>query len=426
MTNPVFLGLDLGTSGVRGSCINLEGMELASFQVPLELPIIDGDSIQQHPEIWKQAVYEVIHHLSQQIKPLNIGALAIDGTSSTVLLCDDMGNPLSPALMYNDQSCQKEAQQIAGIAPADCAAHGATSSLAKTMYLLQQQPEAGHICHQADWLAGTLTGRYDISDENNCLKLGYDLINNCWPDWLARLDVPVQTLPRVQAPGTVTGPVLKNVAKALGLGSQCKIVSGTTDSIAAFIATGAKEPGDAVTSLGSTLVLKIISDKPVFAPDYGIYSHRLAKQWLAGGASNSGGRVLSQHFTQQQLDQMTPRLKPEQSTGLDYYPLPATGERFPGNDPDLKNRLSPRPEDDLQFFQGILEGIANIEVEGYKQLARVGAPFPKKVFTTGGGSSNTAWTKIREQKLGIPVITPTHIQASYGAALLARQGFEKQ
>ncbi len=423
MTNPVFLGIDVGTSGVRGCCIDSDGKQLAAFQKPLELPTIRGNNIQQHPDIWKQTVHEIISHLSQQIEPRQIAAIAIDGTSSTVLVCDTSGNPLSPALMYNDQSRQHESIKIAAIAPENCAAHGATSSLAKAMHLLEQHADASHICHQADWIAGTLSGRYDISDENNCLKLGYDLINNAWPDWLSKLDIAPATLPKVQTPGSVIGRVLKEVAEDLGLSLQCKIIAGTTDSIAAFIATGAKNPGEAVTSLGSTLVLKIISDKPVFAPEYGIYSHRLGKLWLAGGASNSGGRVLSQHFTKQQIRQMTPRLQPEQATGLNYYPLPATGERFPTNDPGLQNRLSPRPENDLHFFQGMLEGIANIELEAYKQLARLGAPFPEKIFTAGGGSCNAAWAKIREQKMGIPVLTASHTEASYGVALLAQQGY---
>lgn len=423
MTNPVFLGIDVGTSGVRGCCIDSDGKELAVFQKSLELPTINGNNIQQPPEIWKQTVHEVISQLSRQMKSRKIIALAIDGTSSTVLVCDASGNPLSPALMYNDQSCQNESTKIAAIAPENCAAHGATSSLAKAMHLLEQHADASHICHQADWIAGTLSGRYDISDENNCLKLGYDLINNAWPDWLSRLDIPPATLPKVQTPGSIIGPVLKDVAEDLGLSLQCKIIAGTTDSIAAFIATGASDPGDAVTSLGSTLVLKIISDKPLFAPEYGIYSHRLGRRWLAGGASNTGGRVLSQHFTKQQIRQMTPRLKPEQATGLDYYPLPATGERFPTNDPDLKSCLSPRPENDLQFFQAMLEGIANIELEAYKQLARLGTPFPAKVFTAGGGSCNAAWAKIREQKMGVPVLTASHTEASYGVALLAQQDY---
>ena len=229
--------------------------------------------------------------------------------------------------------------------------------------------------------------------------------------------------PDVRPPGTNTGNVLPDVAQQLGLPEHCQIIAGTTDSIAAFIATGANKIGDAVTSLGSTLVLKIISDKPIFAPEFGIYSHRLGQQWLAGGASNSGGCVLKQHFNQQQLDAMTPQLQPEEKTGLNYYPLPSTGERFPRNDDSLQPQLEPRLDDDLTFFQAILEGIANIEAEGYQQLTRLGAPTPQRVFTAGGGSDNPAWREIRECSLNIPVIIANQTEASYGSALLARQGY---
>ena len=419
----VFLGLDIGTSGVRGCAINIDGEELASYRIALPSPKMNGACIEQDPVIWKQATDEVIRHLTEQLHPLSISAIAIDGTSGTVLLCDEAGTPLSPALMYNDQRCTTEAAQIGKIAPADCAAHGVSSSLAKALYLYKRHPEARYICHQADWIAATLSGNYGVSDENNCLKLGYNLLEETWPKWLNKLDLKEQLFPHVVAPGTITGTVLPDVAEQLGLPENCQIIAGTTDSIAAFIATGANKIGDAVTSLGSTLVLKIISDKPVFAPEFGIYSHRFGQQWLAGGASNSGGCVLKQHFNQQQLDAMTEQLKPEQKTGLNYYPLPSTGERFPRNDPSLQAQLKPRPDDDLIFFQAILEGIANIEAEGYQQLTRLGTPGPQRVFTAGGGSNNRAWRKIRERTLNTAVIIAEQTEASYGSALLARQGY---
>ena len=80
----------------------------------------------------------------------------------------------------------------------------------------------------------------------------------------------------------------------------------------------------------------------------------------------------------------------------------------------------PRPENDITFFQALLEGIANIEAEGYKKLNTLGAAIPKKIFTAGGGSRNAAWTKIREQIIGIPVISAKHTDACYGSALLAK------
>ncbi|MGD2160358.1 MAG: FGGY-family carbohydrate kinase, partial [Gammaproteobacteria bacterium] len=126
-------------------------------------------------------------------------------------------------------------------------------------------------------------------------------------------------------------------------------------------------------------------------------------------------------FEPARLQQMTPQLQPDSPTGLDYYPLAEPGERFPRNDPALQPRLEPRPDSDVEFFQAMLEGIAEIEAEGYRTLSRLGAPVIKKVFTAGGGSTNSAWRRIREQKLGVPVEIAAHSEASYGAALLARR-----
>ena len=413
MSSAIYLGIDLGTSGVRGSAIDAQAKELASINRPL--PRI------QQPSDWQHAAFEVISGLCRQFDPQKIQSIAVDGTSGTVMLCEQGGEPCSAALMYNDQSCTREAEEISQVAPADSAARGASSSLAKVLFLLKTSPDAAHICHQADWITGLLCGRFDISDENNCLKLGYDPARREWPSWLFRLNIKRAQLPTTYVPGTTITPVDDTIAQSLGLPPDCRVVAGTTDSIAAFIATGAREIGDAVTSLGSTLVLKLVSDKPVFSSRLGVYSHRLENTWLAGGASNSGGKVLLKYFDRARLAEMTPMLDADRDTGLNYYPLAETGERFPVNDPGLRAVLEPRPHDDLAFFQGMLEGIADIEVSGYAALSELGAPAVRQVFTAGGGSSNPAWRKIREHKLGVPVRIAEHNEASYGAALLAKR-----
>jgi sugar (pentulose or hexulose) kinase len=122
------------------------------------------------------------------------------------------------------------------------------------------------------------------------------------------------------------------------------------------------------------------------------------------------------------MAQMQSHLNPENSTGLDYYPLPNIGERFPINDPELKPRLTPRPDHDVVFFQGILEALAHIEMDGYKKLEQCGAPYPSTVRTSGGGAKNKIWSTMREQQLKIPVIPSTQTEAAFGAALLARHG----
>ncbi len=131
--------------------------------------------------------------------------------------------------------------------------------------------------------------------------------------------------------------------------------------------------------------------------------------------------MLLHYFSLAEISRMTALLKPDQPTGLDYYPLLSAGERFPVNDPQLAPRLEPRPKDDAVFFQGMLEGIAAIEKTGYRRLAELGAPWPEKVITTGGGAANHAWQTIRSRCLGIPVVAAEHQQAAYGAALLARR-----
>ncbi|MBE9567568.1 MAG: FGGY-family carbohydrate kinase [Proteobacteria bacterium] len=428
MSAAAFLGIDIGTSGIRAVCIDKDERELAAYRIafPSRTPV-DGRN-EQDPNLWLPQLDKLLSEVSLALQQFHdgehqggykIAAIAIDGTSSTLIACKKDGTALSPALMYNDQQNQKQAEIISHFAPAETAVHGASSSLAKALNLLERHPDTAILCHQADWLASSLTGEYGISDENNCLKLGYDSVQQRWPSWLLD-NIRISLLPEVVPSGSRIGRVKKALINKYQLADDCSVISGTTDSNAAVLASGASQPGDAVTSLGSTLVLKLFSDRPVFDPQYGIYSHRLDDQWLVGGASNSGGAVLLQHFSPAQLAEMTPQLKPEKNTGLDYYPLPDTGERFPVNDSHKQSRISPRPGSDLVFFQGLLEGIANIEAEGYKKLEALGTVPVKRIFTAGGGSKNPAWTKIRERLTGIEILPAKHSEACFGSALLAR------
>ncbi len=414
----MFIGIDLGTSGVRAIAINGTGQIVAEARTTLPAPT-NGE---QEPRLWWDACGDTLTALLAQLDKSEIKAIAIDGTSGTLLLADKDGHPIAPALMYNDNRSQAEAQRIAHIAPQESAAHGATATLAKLMHL-NPGPEVRYALHQADWIVGNLTGRYGISDENNCLKLGYDAINRCWPAWLDQLHINRMLLPKVVTPGTPIAPITTEISQRFGLPANTLIVAGTTDSTAAFIATGAHQIGEAVTSLGSTLVIKVISATPIFSPQHGVYSQPLGDKWLVGGGSNSGGTVLLHHFSKEQLAVMTPKLKPEQPTGLDYYPLIKPGERFPISDATLPPRLTPRPADDVIFFQAMLEGMAHIEQQGYKLLAELGAPYPTFIRSAGGGANNRAWSNIRQQLLGVPFVAAVQQEAAYGTALLAKRGW---
>lgn len=362
--------------------------------------------------------------LLAELPPGRIRAIAVDGTSGTLLLAAPDGTPLTTGRMYDDAAAVAQARLIAGRAPPGSPVNTATSSLAKLLLMKPGIQDRQRILalHQADWVAGKLSGRFGISDINNALKLGYDAVTERWPDWLEQLPLDRSWLPTVRPVGSVIGPVLTELATRFGLDADTLVVTGTTDSTASVMATGARRPGDAVTVLGSTMVFKVVTTRPVSGGASGVYSHRYGDSWLAGGASNSGGAVLADFFSPDQLRRLEAEVEPDKPTGLDYYPLLRPGERFPFNDPSMPPRLEPRPASDAKFLQGMLEGMAAIEAAAYRRLSELGCPRPARILTVGGGSGNVAWQRIRERALGIPVSRARHQEAAYGAALVARRG----
>ncbi len=413
----VVLGIDVGTSGVRIVARDRGGALKAMASAPMIVPLVDFGRALQDPELWWQALQDAFKALD--LKDCRVLALAIDGTSGTVLSVDAGGNALGLASMYNDVAEDAFVRRIKTVAPPETAAHGATSALAR---LLPMQEDAFCVLHQADWLLGRFCGRYDVSDENNALKSGYDSVQRAWPKWISDVGGDVQKLPQVLPAGTRVARILPAVASAFGLPDDVEIVTGTTDGCAAFLASGAHEAGDGATSLGTTLTLKLLSSMPVYAPQYGIYSHRIGDQWLAGGASNCGGAVLRQFFSADDIVRLTPFMDAKVATGFDYYPLPHAGERFPINDPGMLPKLTPRPPEDHVFLQGLLEGIAEVEALGYRRLAELGASPLRSIRSSGGGAGNDIWTAIRLQKLCVQSLPSASQHAAMGTARLAWRG----
>jgi sugar (pentulose or hexulose) kinase len=407
-----YLGLDFGTSGARACVIDGRKAIVWEKSFAYSAPAL------QSPAEWRAALHTLLGALPGDIAA-GLYALALDGTSGTVLLCDEALEPLSPALLYGDGRAQAQAAQLRTLAPDRHIVCTATSGLAKFLWLAQHSDihHAAYFLHQADWLTALLGGRPGISDHHNALKTGYDIENLCWPAWLLKLP-HTHLLPQVLAPGAVIGRIRPDIAARFGINPQCAIHTGTTDSTAAFIASGVDEMGVGVTTLGTTLVLKQLSAKRIEAPEYGVYSHRLGKFWLVGGASNAGAGVLRRYFDDARLAALSDRIDPLQESPLDYYPLTRIGERFPVNDAQLAPRLDPRPDSDVQFLHGLLQGLARIETAGYARLAELGAPRLKRIVTNGGGAKNPAWRTMREKLLGVPVSMAAHCEAAYGSALL--------
>ena len=444
------------------------------------------------PNAWIKAVQSLLQSAADTMPLESVQAICISGTSASCLLVepvvsttnDDNNNDCSmvavvqptvpTARMYNYQVDHPVAlAALDQFVPPRHTARSATGSLAK---LLAWNAERGgmttslqeRLCHQADYVIRQFLSRTNnahddnvsiVSDWHNCLKLGYDVRRLEWPSWMSdclhSVGLSTSVLPdRVVSPGTPLGPVAAWACRQFGLPPTCVLTGGTTDSNAAFFAAVGRaagvEPGTAVTSLGSTLAIKHLSTSYVEDAGKGVYSHRFpsagaetdeknksasgsgSEAWLVGGASNAGCVVLRAHgFSNEELDQLSETIDPDYDTHLSYYPLTTKGERFPIADSDKEPILEPVPDSRGEFLHGILQGISDVERDGYLALGELGAtpPTPSQIWTCGGGSRNRVWTQMRQRRLreafgsSVAVARADNVEASYGAAILAAASF---
>jgi D-ribulokinase len=413
------LGVDLGSSGLRLALVNGEGAVVAELGSGYPAPFVQ-------PRGWCQALVAICRTLPADLRT-RVGAVALAGTSGTLLLCRPDGSlaagsqpgvNLAEALPYH-LACPEQTRAAAAIAGGGLAA-SASGSLARALRLLAAAQELAPpgpwlLRHQADWLMGWLLGDWRWGEEGNNLRLGWDLVNRRWAGAIA--DQPWSAaLPAIRPSGAVIGQLTASAAAILDLPPGCQVVAGSTDANAAVLAA---EPGDhdGVTVLGTTLVLKQWCAEPIAGP--GLSCHRVAGRWLVGGASNAGGGVLRRLFSDEQLAELSRQIDPKCDSGLALRPLNGRGERFPVDDPDLEPVLEPRPVSDALFLQGLLEGLAEIERAGWARLRQLGAPAVQRVISLGGGARNPQWRAIRQRRLGCAVLNRPRLSAAQGMARLA-------
>ena len=410
------LGLDLGSSGLRLALLDADGQHRdQSLPYP-------GDF--EDPESWRQGLIQLCHNLPAGERR-RIAAIAVDGTSGTLLLCRPDGSAPSArfrrALAYH-HACPDHASAAREIAGGEGPAATASGSLARALELLERARVDGLdgpllLRHQADWLMGWLLGHWQLGEEGNNLRLGWDPGSRRWQGRIG--SQPWQdALPSVVGSGSLLGPLGPAAARSLGLPEECQVVAGSTDASAAVLAAD-PQPGDGIAVLGTTLVLKQFCPLSIEAP--GISCQRVDGRWLVGGASNAGAGVLRRFFDDGLLRELSRQIDPERDSGLELRPLPRAGERFPVDDPQLPPILEPRPVSDALYLQGLLEGLARIEQQGWQRLQALGAPPLQRVISLGGGAVNPQWRRLRERRLGVPVLNRPRLTAALGMAQLARR-----
>ena len=464
-----------------------------------------NDSIQytqyDNPQSWNDAIQTLLTNTPQTYLQ-STKAICVSGTSASCLMVDytdggrvtrkpkmydyDITNQQSTTSVDVDPTAHIQAQEIIDkYVPKDHATRANTSALSKLLhyhYCQRIDSKKETLVHQSEYVANTMllsrqpkkqcgagmdvNQRIYTSDWHNALKLGYDVRNLCYPKWLCDClsDLGIDSnvvLPKVVSPGEVIGSISSSCSDKFGIHPNAVVVGGTTDSNAAFIAatsssnsgSGMPTYGTAVTSLGSTLAIKMLSRTYVENASQGVYSHRfpvfghnqkksnedskpeeteeVEEAWLVGGASNVGCAILrKENFSDEELITLSSEMDVMADTKLDYYPLTKRGERFPIADSTKEPILTPVPESRVEYLKGILQGITNVEKKAFEVLGELGScpSYPDVVWTCGGGSKNDEWIQMRQRILGdnddgVKVMKANNAEASFGAAVLAASSF---
>ena len=422
-----WLGIDLGTQGVRAVLLDAAGAELGRGSADLPAGRREGARHEQDPATWWTALATATRQALAGADPGRLGGLAIDGTSGTVLVQGPDARPRSAALMYDDAPATDDLEVVAAAGGDLWAVLGyrmqAGWGLPKARRLVRDGAvgPGDRIVHQADHVAARLAGHPVPSDTSNALKTGYDLLRGEWP--AAVLDaagIPAGVLPDVVVPGTQVGEVCAAAAAETGIPAGTPIRAGMTDGCAAQIAARALRPGSWSSALGTTLVVKGSTPQLLHDPGGAVYSH-LAPDggWLPGGASSTGAGVIARDFAGADLAVLTERAAAHEPAPGVCYPLAGRGERFPFLAPAATGFADGVGDDEGARFAAVLQGIALVERLAYDRLRALGADTAGPVTFSGGATRNPYWTQLRADVLGRPVLLPESVEAAVGMAVLA-------
>ena len=420
-----WLGIDLGTQGVRAVLLDDSGTVLGRGSAALEPGRRDGTRHEQDPGQWWIALGAASRQaLDGAAAP---DGVAVDGTSGTVLVQDRDGSPRSAALMYDDARAHGDLESVQRAGASLWSELGyrmqASWALPKVRWLVREGAlgPGDRIAHQADHIAGRLAGHPVPTDTSNALKTGYDLLRRCWPaDVLELVGIPAGALPEVVVPGTRVGEVSAAAAAHTGIPAGTPVSAGMTDGCAAQIAAGALEPGAWSSALGTTLVVKGCTAELLHDPAGAVYSHLNPDGgWLPGGASSTGAGVLAREFPGADLNRLTVEASLDEPAPGVCYPLAGRGERFPFVAPEATGFAEGVGDEPAARLAATLQGVALIERLAYDRLAALGADTRGPVTFSGGATRNPQWTQLRADILGRRVLLPETVEAAAGMAVLA-------
>ena len=448
----IVIGIDIGTSGTKALAINPQGKILAEASAGYLLHHPQPLWSEQDPEDWWQATVKVVRSVVKQarLKAADVKAIGLSGQMHGSVFLDKHDRVIRRALLWNDQRTEAECAEIEKRAGgrkqliklvANPALTGFTAP--KILWLRNHEPRnfarLAKVLLPKDEIRRRLTGEYatEVSDASGMLLL--DVVKRKWSKTLlSKLELDESLLGTCYESEEITGKLTQDVAKLLGLTTDCVVVGGAGDCAAGAVGNGIVKSGLLNTSLGTSGVVFAYSDQPEFDPEGRLHTfcHAVRGKWHMMGVTlcaagslqwfhdavcavdlKGKGKNLYEQLTQGAAD------VPPGSEGLQFLPYLA-GERTPHLDPHARGAFVGQTLTHTRnhLTRAIMEGVTYSLRDSFEIMTSLGVPV-KQIRASGGGAKNPFWRQLQADVFGKPVFAMVADEgAAYGAALLATVG----
>ena len=449
----LLVGIDIGTTNIKGIVFNLDGTKVASVSRPTRTHYHGTEIADYYPEeIWGD-IKDILKELVSQCPyPEKIGALSIASFGEAGLALDGKGKPLAPSITWfdhrsnqlveewKDQVDEYEVFRITGMRI------GSMSSLAKILWEKKNLPDVYRRIKKwlfvPSYIILKLTGEYRTDYSMATRSMLFDISKKAWSEKMCRLaDIPIDLMPAAEPSGTPVGHITPKVAGYLGLKRNVLVVLGGHDHLCGAFSAGLRQKGDLVNSSGTTDTLCALIDPSRI--DRGYYNagvncgcHVAADQTYLLGGIFTAGRLIDwviDNFYPVNNDSREnlyhrliehARASPPGSKGLVVFPH-LRGCFTPHFDPISKGAILGLRTTHTrnEIARAVFEGLAlefRVVLSKFKELT--GDRYPQ-VICIGGGSKNRFWTQLKADVTGRPLaINNIKENTSLGAAILAGLG----
>ena len=433
----MYLGLDFGTSSVKGVLIDATQKIIATASAPLKVSRPHPGWSEQNPEDWWKACNIVVKALGR-MKPKAVAAvegIGLSGQQHGATLLDAGGKALRPCILWNDARSFKECEEIMAREPKAVPLAGniplAGYTAPKLVWVKKHEPrifdKVAKVLLPKDYIRFRMTGDYasDMSDSSGTFWL--DIAKREWSDLLlAASDMRRDQMPKLYEGTDATGRLTPAVAKAWNMPKRPVVAGGGGDNAAAACGIGAVTDNSALVSIGTSGVLFVSNDR--FRPNAGrmvhAFCHAVPDTWHQMGVILSAAASLE--WLAGILGAPAPKLigalgktlaGPSPALFLPYL----SGERTPVGDAQVRGLIMGlgHETDHRMLTHAALDAVAFAFRDSLEALKDAGTKV-KRVTAVGGGSRSDLWLQIIATVLGVPVDLPAagDVGGAFGAARL--------